>query len=58
MRMAASTQCGIASVALVIVLSGNTRPMIDGVAQSNMRSVTHDHNMGFAAAFGHGGDTR
>jgi hypothetical protein len=36
--MAASTQCGIASVALIIVLSGNTRPMIDGVAQSRASS--------------------
>src|SRR6516164_7567805 len=50
----ASTQCGIASAALVIVLSGNACPMIDSVAQSNVRGVAHDYDMRLAAAFRHG----
>ena len=53
-RVPASTQCGVARAALVIVLSGNARPMIDSVAQSNVRDVAHDYDMGLAAAFGHG----
>src|SRR5215467_9912138 len=54
MCVPASTQCGVASAALVVVLSGNTCPMIDSVAQSNVRGVAHDYDMGLAAAFRHG----
>jgi len=53
-RVPASTQCGVASAALVIVLSGNACPMIDSVAQSNVGGVAHDHDMRLTAAFGHG----
>src|SRR5215469_5000610 len=44
-RVPASTQCGVASAAPVIVLSGNACPMIDSVAQSNVRGVAHDYDM-------------
>src|SRR5215472_9392998 len=53
-RVRVTTQCGIASAALVIVLSGNACPMIDSVAQSNVRGVAHDYDMRLAAAFRHG----
>src|SRR5215471_21666368 len=56
--MPASTQCGVASAALVIVLSGNACPMIDSVAQSNVRGVAHDYDMRLAAAFRHGRNAR
>src|SRR5215469_2566041 len=57
-RVPASTQCGVASAALVIVLSGNAGPMIDSVAQSNVRGVAHDYDMRLAAAFRHGRHAR
>jgi len=38
----------------MIVLSGNACPMIDGVAQSNVRGVAHDYDMRLAATFRHG----
>src|SRR5215472_6213025 len=47
-RVRVTTQCGIASAALVIVLSGNACPMIDSVAQSNVRGVAHDYDMRLA----------
>src|SRR6516164_7026485 len=53
MRVPASTQCGVASAALAIVLSGNACPMIDSVAQSNVGGVAHDDDMRLTAAFGH-----
>ena len=52
-RVPASTQCGIASAALVIVLNRNACPMVDSVAQSNVRSVAHDYDMRLPAAFRH-----
>ena len=53
-RVPASTQCGVANTAPVIVLSGDACPMIDSVAQSNVRGVAHDYVMRLAAAFGNG----
>ena len=57
-RVPASTQCGVASAALVIVLSSNPCPMIDGVAQSYVRGVAHHNDMRLAATFRHRRYTR
>ena len=54
MRVTALTQGGIAALARGFVLAGNTCPMIDRVAQPNVRSVTHDDNLRLAAAPGDG----
>jgi hypothetical protein len=54
MRVPASTQCSVASAALVIVLSSNTCPMIDGIAQSYVGRVAHHNDMRLAATFRHG----
>jgi hypothetical protein len=51
-RVAALSQGSVVRATLGIELGGDTRPMIDGVAQSDVRSVAHDDKLGFAAAFG------
>ena len=54
---AALAQRRVTTAALRIVLNRNACPVIDGVAQSRMRSVTHDNDARFTTSLGHGGDT-
>ena len=54
MGAAALTQRGVTTAALGIVLNRNACPVVDGVAQSRMRSVAHDNNARFTTLLGHG----
>ena len=52
MRVAAFAQRSISGATLGIALGGDTCPVIDRVAQSDVRSVASDDDKGLAAALG------
>ena len=52
MRVATFAQRSISGAALGITLGGDTCPVIDRVAQSDMRSIAPDDNKRLAAALG------
>jgi len=51
-RFAALAQRRIPGATLWIVLGGDTGPVIDNVAQSDMRSLAHDNDMTGASLAG------
>jgi hypothetical protein len=57
MRVATSSQGGVARAALGVVLGCDTGPMIDRVAQPYLCSVAHDDDVRLAASFGDRRDT-
>ena len=52
MRVAALAQSSIPGTTLGIALAGDTGPMIDRIAQPNVRRVPHDDDVRLATAFG------
>jgi len=56
-RVASPSEGGVAGAAPVVVLGGDTRPMVDRPAQSDVRGIAHGDNTGFATALGDGRDT-
>ena len=46
--MALGAQCGIFGPASGIVLHGSARPMVDGVAQPDVRRLAHQHDLAFS----------
>ena len=57
MGMSPTTQSYVAAAALGIVLGGDASPMINCIAEADMRSITPDNETGLAALLSHGSDT-
>ena len=53
MGMTALTQGQVTAAALLVMLNGDPRPVIDRVAQSVVRGTAHDNGVRLAAALGH-----
>lgn len=58
MTMASSAQGGVFGPTSWIVMHGGARPIIDGVAQANMRRLPQEHDLAFSRPLRDRGDAR
>src|SRR5690349_15838870 len=58
MAVAAGAKSRIFRLASWIVLHGDARPMVDGVAQADVGGLAHEHDAALARSLGDGSHTR
>src|SRR6185295_4240422 len=58
MAVAAGAKSRIFRLASWIVLPGDARPMVDGVAQADVGGLAHEHDAALAGSLGDGSHTR
>src|SRR6187455_2286298 len=58
MAVAAGAKSRIFRLASWIVLPGDARPMVDGVAQANVGGLAHEHDAALAGSLGDGSHPR
>ena len=51
MTMASGAQCGVFGPTSRVVLHGSARPMVDGVAEADVCSLAHQHDLAFSRSF-------
>src|SRR5689334_1342930 len=58
MAMAAGAKSRIFRLASWVVLHGDARPMVDGIAQADVGGLAHEHDAALARSLGDGSHTR